>query len=223
LAIHLQILLGKERGRVIPLAGGTYVFGRGADADVVLPSDLVSRTHARVVANASDLIVSDLESSNGTFVNGARVLGEMRVAIGGMLSIGDVVCRVYGASPQGLLPGAAPGTLAGGLSEVPPAAVLRLIAVLKKSGILQMTSPPLEAQITFGRGQIAEVIVDARKTRDPIQALTALLRWKGTFDFEAAAAEVQPMALLGLDALIAPVGSAARPSTAPKPRQPSRA
>ena len=209
---------------MIPLAGGTYVFGRVADADIVLPSDLVSRTHARVVANAGDLVVSDLESSNGTFVNGARVLGEMRVAIGGMLSIGDVVCRVYGASPQGLLPGAAPGTLSGGLGEVPPASVFRLIAVLKKSGVLKMTSPPLEAQITFARGQIAEVVVDARKTRDPIQALTALLRWKGTFDFEAAAAEVQPTALLGLDAVIVPVGSNARTSMAPPkgPPRPSR-
>lgn len=221
--IHLQILHGKERGRVIPLEGGTYNFGRGADADVVLQSDLVSRTHARIVANASDLIVSDLESSNGTFVNGARVRGEMRVAIGGMLSIGDVVCRVYGAMPQGLLPGPAPGTLSGGLTEMPPAVVLRVVAVLKKSGVLKITSPPLEAQIQFGRGQIAEVIVDTRKTRDPIQALTALLRWKGTFEFEPAAAEVQPATLLGLDAVIAPVGSNARPSMIPKaPPRPSR-
>lgn len=220
--IHLQILLGKERGRVIPLEGGTHVFGRVADADVVLPSDLVSRTHARVVVNASDLVVSDLESSNGTFVNGARVLGEMRVAIGGILSIGDVVTRVYGAAPQGLLPGAAPGMLAGGLTEVPPAAVLRAIAVLKKSGVLNLTSPPLEAKITFARGQIAEVIVDTRKTRDPIQALTALLRWKGTFDLEPTISDQQPAALLGLDAVITPVGSSARPSMIPKAPRPSR-
>ncbi|MFO0738839.1 MAG: FHA domain-containing protein [Labilithrix sp.] len=222
MSVHLQILLGKERGRVIPLEGGTYVFGRGADADIVLPTELVSRTHARVVVNASDLIVSDLESSNGTFVNGARVLGEMRVAIGGILSVGDVVCRVYGASPQGLLPGAAPGMIAGNLTEIPPAAVLRAIAVLKKSGVLNLTSPPLEAKITFGRGQIAEVLVDTRKTRDPIQALTALLRWKGTFDFEPTAMETQPGALLGLDAVIAPVGSSARPSMIPKAPRPSR-
>lgn len=222
MGIHLQILLGKERGRVIPLDGGSYVFGRGADADIVLPSDLVSRTHARVVANASDLIVNDLESSNGTFVNGARVIGEMRVAIGGVVSIGDQVCRVYGASPQGLLPGAAPGTISGGLTEVPPAVLFRLIAVLKKSGVLDLTSPPLESKITFARGQIAEVLVDLRKTRDPIQALTAVMRWKGTFDFEPALSETQGGALLGLDAVIAPVGSSARPSMIPKAPRPSR-
>jgi hypothetical protein len=219
--IHLQVLLGKERGRVIPLAGGTYVFGRGNDSDVILPSDLVSRTHARVVAQASDLVVSDLESSNGTFVNGARIVGEMKVAIGDMLNVGDVVCRVYGAEPKGLLPGAAPGMIAGGLGEIPPAAVFRAIAVLKKTGALHMTSPPLEARITFARGQIAEVIVDTRKTRDPIQALTALLRWKGTFDLEPAS-EVQASALLGLDAVIPPVGSTARPSMIPRPPRPSR-
>lgn len=220
--IHLQILLGKERGRIVSLAGGTYVFGRDAGSDIVLASDLVSRTHARVVANASDLVVTDLESSNGTYVNGARILGEMRVAIGGILSIGDVVCRLYGAPPQGLLPGAAPGTVAGGLGEIPPAAVLRAMAVAKKSGVLHMTSPPLEALITFARGQIAEVVVDTRKTRDPIQALTTILRWKGTFDLEPATIDQQPSALLGLDAVIPPVGSTARPSVIPKPPRPSR-
>ena len=220
--IHLQVLLGKERGRVIPLEGGTYVCGRGDDKDIVLPSDLVSRTHARIVVNASDLLVSDLESSNGTYVNGARIIGEMRVAIGGVLSIGDVVCRVYGASPQGLLPGAAPGTIAGNLGEIPPAAVFRAVAVLKKSGVLNLTSPPLEGRIVFVRGQVQEVVVDKRKTRDPIQALTTILRWKGTFDFEPLANEQQPGALLGLDAVIPPIGSTARPSVIPKAPRPSR-
>ena len=225
MALHLQILLGKERGRVVPLTGGSYVFGRDAASDVVLQSDLVSRTHAKVTANANDLTVSDLESSNGTFVNGARIVGEIKIAVGEILSIGDVVCRVYGASPQGLLPGAAPGMLAGGLTEIPPSAVLRAIAVIKKTGVLNLTSPPLEARITVVRGQIAEVMVDRRKTRDPIQALTAVMRWKGAFDFEPsnAADAPQAAALLGLDAVIAPIGSAARPSMFPKaPPRPSK-
>lgn len=221
MAIHLQVLLGKERGRVMVLDRGSYVVGRGDDCDIVLPSDLVSRTHARLVTGQrNDLVVADLESSNGTFVNGARIVGEITVFVGEILILGDIVCRVHAMAPPELLQSS--GMLAGSLTEVPPASVLRAIAVLKKTGVLNLTSPPLEARITFARGQIAQVVVDTRKTRDPIQALTAILRWKGVFDLEPLTTDAQPAALLGLDACIAPIGSAARPSMAAKAPRPSR-
>lgn len=225
MTIHLQVLLGKERGRTIALGQSRshqYVVGRGADCDVVIPSDLVSRNHARIIANANDIVISDLQSSNGTFVNGARIVGEITVPVGDFIIVGDTVMRVHGDAVPGLLPGAAPGTFAGTLGEIPVHSVLRAIAVLKKSGILSLTSPPLEGRITFARGHIGDVVVDTRKTRDPIQALTAILRWRGTFDLEPPQSEVQPAALLGLDAVIAPVGAGARPSMVPKPPRPSR-
>ncbi|MBX3229034.1 MAG: FHA domain-containing protein [Labilithrix sp.] len=222
MSLHLQLLLGRERGRVIPLAGGTYVFGRGEDGDIVLQSDLVSRTHARITASASDLLITDLESSNGTFLNGSRIVGETKVAIGDVISIGDVVARVYGNSPAGLLPGAAPGMIAGSLTEVPPASVIRAIGVLKRTGFLNLTSPPLNGRIAFMRGHVGEVVVDTRKTRDPIQAITSILRWRGTFDFEPSTDVNDGTPLLGLDAIIPPTGSAARPSMLPKPPRPSR-
>lgn len=220
MAVHLQILLGRERGRVIPLVVGTYIFGRGEDGDVVLQSDLVSRVHARVTATTTDLSVEDLESSNGTFLNGSRIVGENRVSVGEVLSIGDVVCRIYGNQPSALLPGAAPGVIAGNLSEIPPACVIRAIGVLKRTGFLNLTSPPLLGRISFTRGHVGEVVVDTRKTRDPIQAITSILRWRGTFDFEANVDTEERGALLGLDAIIPPTGSAARPSMLPKPPRP---
>src|SRR5262245_2710977 len=75
-SMNLQILLGRERGRVVAVQAGTYIFGRGADSNVVLDSDIVSRTHAQITVGATDLRVTDLGSSNGTYINGARVLGE---------------------------------------------------------------------------------------------------------------------------------------------------
>jgi hypothetical protein len=106
------------------------------------------------------------------------------------------------------------------LVEIPPATVLRYLAVVKKTGVLVVTSPPLQGRISFARGHISEVIVDTRKTRDPIQALTAILRWRGTFELDAAS-EVASSLLLGLDAVLPAVGSASRPSRLPPPR-PSR-
>lgn len=221
MALHLQILLGRERGRVISLAGGTYVVGRGEDGDIVLQSDLVSRVHARITAGPSELLVEDLESSNGTFLNGSRVVGENKVGVGEVLSIGDVVCRVYGNPPTELPAGAAPGVITGNLTEIPPASVIRAIGVLKRTGFLNLTSPPLLGRIAFTRGHVGEVVVDTRKTRDPIQAITAILRWRGTFDFEPnVESDGERGALLGLDAIIPPTGSAARPSMLPKPPRP---
>jgi hypothetical protein len=220
--MFLSVVLGKDLGRVIALDGGTHVVGRGADCNVVLASDLVSRTHARIEARPNELVLTDLESSNGTFVNGARIVGDVSVAPGEMIIFGDYVCKVHQQTPPPPTIGIAPGLMAGNLTEIPPSNVLRAIAVQKKTGILNLTSPPLTSKITFARGQVAEVLVDTRKTRDPIQALTAILRWKGSFDFEPGIADTQAAALLGLDAVIQPIGSGARPSMMPKPPRPSR-
>ncbi|MBX3200518.1 MAG: FHA domain-containing protein [Labilithrix sp.] len=222
MSTHLQILLGRERGRVYPVAGGSYVLGRGSDSDLVLASDIVSRRHARVVVGAHDLRVTDLGSSNGTFINGARVLGEGVAVQGDILLVGDVALRVRGHTVPALSlprPDSEPGTsinLAGNLLEVPPATLLRYLAVIKKTGELLLTSPPLQSRISFTRGHIGEVFVDARKTRDPIQALTAILRWKGAFEVGASTSATSSL-LLGLDSVLPPVGSSSRPSMLPKP------
>jgi len=233
--MHLQVLLGRERGRVYALEGGSYVAGRGADCDVILASDLVSRRHASLVVGPSDVKVADQGSSNGTFINGARVLGEGVVAQGAILLIGNVAMRLHGndvppIAPMGFLfdrasrpeinaksaPKSPP--LSGNLIEIPPSTILRYLGVAKADGVLLLTSPPLQSQITFARGHISEVVVDTRKTRDPIQALTAILRWKGTFELGPAPVETGAASLLlGLDAVLPAVGSQARPSMIPKP------
>jgi pSer/pThr/pTyr-binding forkhead associated (FHA) protein len=54
-------------------SGATRTIGRAPAADFILDRTLVSRVHCRVSANDEALQVEDLESTNGTFVNGARV------------------------------------------------------------------------------------------------------------------------------------------------------
>jgi pSer/pThr/pTyr-binding forkhead associated (FHA) protein len=55
-------------------AGSIKTLGRGTRADFVLEAALVSRLHCRLTADLShQLIVEDLESTNGTFVNGDKV------------------------------------------------------------------------------------------------------------------------------------------------------
>ena len=47
--------------------------GRAAIADVVIDAPLLSRLHCRITAREDALVVEDLRSTNGTFVNGRRV------------------------------------------------------------------------------------------------------------------------------------------------------
>jgi pSer/pThr/pTyr-binding forkhead associated (FHA) protein len=54
--------------------GSIKTVGRGARADFILEAALVSRLHCRLSADPSQqLVVEDLKSTNGTFVNGEKV------------------------------------------------------------------------------------------------------------------------------------------------------
>ena len=56
--------------RILP--GNIKTIGRAPRADFIVEAALVSRVHCRVTAGATELEVVDLESTNGTFVNGER-------------------------------------------------------------------------------------------------------------------------------------------------------
>lgn len=58
--------------RILP--GNIKTVGRAARADFIVDAPLVSRVHCRLTAGADALEVKDLDSTNGTFVNGERVM-----------------------------------------------------------------------------------------------------------------------------------------------------
>jgi ABC transport system ATP-binding/permease protein len=64
--------LPEKTFRILP--GGVRTIGRAAGADFIVDAALVSRVHCRLTALPDgSLELRDLESTNGTFVNGARV------------------------------------------------------------------------------------------------------------------------------------------------------
>ena len=64
--------------------------GRSPPADIVLSDPRVSRSHCRVELAGEDLKVTDLKSTNGTFIDGERVEGEAMLAVGSLLRVGNV-------------------------------------------------------------------------------------------------------------------------------------
>src|SRR5690606_27315446 len=79
---NLIVLTGPTRGCVLPVERAA-VIGRGR-VDLRLPDDLVSVEHAEVLARDGRFELRDLDSTNGTYLNGARVARAT-------LSEGDIV------------------------------------------------------------------------------------------------------------------------------------
>ena len=70
---HLIILYPQTQFKQIALEKGTVVLGRGADADIRLDDELVSRKHCSLTFDGKNVTVQDLGSTNGTFVDGNQV------------------------------------------------------------------------------------------------------------------------------------------------------
>ncbi|MBV8516171.1 MAG: ATP-binding cassette domain-containing protein [Acidobacteria bacterium] len=66
----------------------TLLVGRTPDNDIVINHPLMSRNHARIARTASRWSVTDLRSTNGTFVNGRRVQATAALAVGDVIDLG---------------------------------------------------------------------------------------------------------------------------------------
>lgn len=101
----LVVLEGTQPGRRIEIDDKPLVIGRRTAADLVLPELQVSALHCRVRVEAGRpaLKVTDLNSTNGTFINGQRVTGTAYLAPGGSLCIGQHVFRHDFLSPEHLV------------------------------------------------------------------------------------------------------------------------
>lgn len=70
---YLIVLAGSNVGEMYEVEGSETVLGRGANANVRLNDDGISRRHARMFRSHDKILIEDLQSSNGTFVNGDPV------------------------------------------------------------------------------------------------------------------------------------------------------
>ncbi len=89
------------------LAAGVSALGRDPDAEVHLDSPIVSRLHARLSRHGDIVTVEDLDSANGTYLNGRRV-SRSEVAPGDLLVVGPVPARRRARARCGRRGGAAP-------------------------------------------------------------------------------------------------------------------
>jgi hypothetical protein len=90
----LAIVQGPQTGEMAELEPGLVLIGRSADCQLVLDDDYVSTRHARVVASENGLYIEDLGSTNGTYVNGARITAPTAISLSDSLRIGKTMLKL---------------------------------------------------------------------------------------------------------------------------------
>jgi pSer/pThr/pTyr-binding forkhead associated (FHA) protein len=92
----LVVTSGPQAGQRFTVRADPASVGRSADADIRVESYNVSRQHLRVSRQGAELLVQDLGSSNGTYVNGARLAGVGVLKPGDTLRVADAELQYVG-------------------------------------------------------------------------------------------------------------------------------
>ena len=90
----LSVEAGKHQGRRVNLTGGRVVIGRAEDAQIRVGSTDVSRYHCELIPSEHGVLVNDLESVNGTLINGEKITTEFLLAPGNTLTVGPLSFRL---------------------------------------------------------------------------------------------------------------------------------
>jgi DNA-binding winged helix-turn-helix (wHTH) protein len=78
----------------LPLTDGVHLAGRDDACALVMDASTVSRHHARITVISGTATIEDLESTNGTHVNGTRISGPTRLGFEDELALGSEVLQV---------------------------------------------------------------------------------------------------------------------------------
>lgn len=204
----LRFISGKYQGGEYPLPGEQeIVIGRGGELDIVLVEEMVSRKHAKITTQAGKIVIQDLGSTNGTFVNGEKIkrarlkegdrvligtsilkliaLAEAKNQIAGTREEVNAALEVLGRS------GAGKGDVTkGDLAELPLPDVLTLVSSNKKSGVLEVNCESDSGRVYFKGGKIFYAILNDNEDLGPTKALFRMVSFEsGTYELKPATEE----------------------------------
>ncbi|MGD0897956.1 MAG: SpoIIE family protein phosphatase [Thermoguttaceae bacterium] len=91
----LLAVKGLPAGETLPLGKEITILGRHPECDIVLDSGAISRQHARILRVGEEFYVEDLQSRNGTQLNGTPVKGRQRLSAGDRVGLCDIVFQFF--------------------------------------------------------------------------------------------------------------------------------
>src|SRR5438477_4920298 len=97
--VELKVLEGRQQGKAIPLHVRQFLIGREQDCHLRPNSDLVSRHHCVFTLDDFALRLRDLGSTNGTFVNGERIQGQVVLKPGDHVAVGKLSFEIVVKEP----------------------------------------------------------------------------------------------------------------------------
>jgi len=205
----LRFISGKyQGGEFLIKMGREIVIGRASDLDMVLVEDMVSRKHAKISTLNDQIVIQDLGSTNGTFVNGEKVK-RSRLREGDRILIGTSIVKLVtvdenrpessftpttdfppGAQtrePEVRRPAGATRSMAGTIDEIPLPDLLQLLSTSRKSGVLEIHSAAHVGRIFLREGQIYYATIDENLAMPPQKAVYRMLVWQsGAFELRPA-------------------------------------
>lgn len=88
--VKLKVLTGKNSGKEISVPVKRFLIGRADDCHLRPKSDAISRNHCAILIGEDEVVIRDLNSRNGTLLNGERVKGDHVLVAGDVLKIGKI-------------------------------------------------------------------------------------------------------------------------------------
>jgi pSer/pThr/pTyr-binding forkhead associated (FHA) protein len=170
LRFSLRFLSGKHQGSEYVLDDPTTItVGRSSESDLMLIEGMVSREHAKFELASGKLTITDIGSTNGTFVNGERVRSR-QLDEGDRVLIGTTILKVvFSRLPVGTKPPPPPSSrdlddiqtqdrdkMAGSLEEVGVPELLEMFGSSRQRLILELESGGEVANITIADGRVLD-------------------------------------------------------------------
>ena len=190
--LKLIVETGSEKGKVFTFINGDeVVVGRGRYANIMIDDKQASRRHARIYAKDSELHIEDLDSINGTFVNGkgidaARLAPQDTVEVANLRLLAipaETDPKTVVLSPDAALSALAEDTsatqcfrLAGPLVENSVFDMIGSLAESKETGTLMVRVGWGTGRIFVKEGHLIAAVIDTRPELTQRKALQRLLR-----------------------------------------------
>ena len=96
---RLVVRQGPISGQIFELIRNEISIGRDIANDIVINDAEVSRKHARLILEGDRYKIEDLNSTNGTYIDGQRLIGPHLLAIGEIIMFGDNVGMIFDGEP----------------------------------------------------------------------------------------------------------------------------
>jgi two-component system, NtrC family, sensor kinase len=169
--LTLLVLQGPDKGRRFELPDAPVLIGRES-RQLPISDNTVSRRHAELLPDAGNWILKDMGSSNGSYVNGARVNNTFALKLGDQIRVGRTL-MVFGAQP-GVTRASGGNVALAGVEAGMDSSIMHTVSSADDSMVLAVPEPAAVAMTnlkvlyqlgaalgsSFGIDEVMEVVMD---------------------------------------------------------------